>query len=156
MLFKILDLVQPDKVLVFHLRGLSSDIYGYATNLRCFGMLVMAGVNLGQPIHLHCFTGSRVMVQRWLEMFPNTHFGLTAKFQELSQEQTLALRVVPEDRLLIETDSPYLSLSGQGINTPAYAGDVASSFDDRRDISTRETLELTVKNGRRLYRLKTF
>ena len=59
----------------------------------------------------------------------------------------MALRVVPEDRLLIETDSPYLSPSDQGINTPAYVGDVASSLADRRDISIRETLELTVKTG---------
>ena len=27
-------------------------------------------VDRGQLIHLHCFTGSRVMVQRWLEVFP--------------------------------------------------------------------------------------
>ena len=33
---------------MLHLRGLS-DIYGFETNLRCLGMLVMAGVDRGQP-----------------------------------------------------------------------------------------------------------
>ncbi|KAK3086919.1 hypothetical protein FSP39_025393 [Pinctada imbricata] len=152
-LFKVLKYVRPNKVLVLHLRGMPNDIFGYETSLRCLGILVMAGLDRKQPIHLHCFTGSRVMVQRWLEVFPNTYFGFTALVQEFNIEQCYAIRSVPQDKLLVETDSPYLSPTGQAINTPAYIGDVASSLADKLDLSTREVLNLTVENGKRLYKL---
>ena len=47
------------------------------------------------------------MVGRWLTHFPNAYFGFTAAVTSLSDEQIEGLRSIPEDKLLLETDSPY-------------------------------------------------
>ena len=107
-----------------------------------------------QRIHLHCFkfTGRRGNVENWLEKFPNCHIGFTAKVSPFNDPQTEVLRAIPNDRILLETDSPYMPMSlHHGTNTPAYLSDIARMVSHHRCLSLEELLALTVANGHQLY-----
>ena len=70
-------------------------------------LILLEHCGASQPIHLHCF-GSRVS-DGWVAHFPKCYFGFTAAVRHFSGEQTLGLKQVPNNRILVETDSPYLS-----------------------------------------------
>lgn len=61
-------------------------------------------------IHVHCFTSSPAMAERLLAHFPNLCLGFTGivTFKNAQELQTVA-RTTPLDRLLLETDGPYLA-----------------------------------------------
>ena len=77
-----------------------------------------------QVFILHCFTGSFEIPKAWLTQFPNTYFGFTFLASSFAQTQINALKSVPRDRLLVETDAPYIAPSGIRINSPVYLGEV--------------------------------
>ena len=147
---KLLSWSRPEKVLVLHLRGVSD---------RDCSDVLLAGLHYvkkacysNQLIHLHCFTGNQAMVEYWLEDFPNVYFGFTARVTSFNTEQIDGLRAVPTNRLLLETDSPYMPVEGQNrVNTPAYIGDVGEVVARVRGMPLRELLETTLENGIRLY-----
>ena len=104
-LFKrMLSLSRPDKVIVLHLRGATDR---HSTDIFLAGLhYVRKACPFEQPIHLHCFTGTRAVVEDWLEEFPNTYFGFTARVTSFNQEQRDGVRAVPEGRVLLEAGSP--------------------------------------------------
>lgn len=56
---------------------------------------------------------------------------------------------VPEHRLLLETDSPYLSLTSDiQANHPRYLGNVVLIVAGLREMPIAETLAITMENGR--------
>lgn len=57
---------------------------------------------------VHCFTGSRAELERYLTL--DLHIGITGWINDERRGQHLRelVRLVPRDRLLIETDAPYL------------------------------------------------
>jgi TatD DNase family protein len=64
--------------------------------------------------------------------------------------------VIPDDRLLIETDSPYLSpvpYRGRS-NTPGMVALVAQSLGASRGMTPEKAAELFTANGKRFYRIK--
>ena len=149
---KVLTLLTSDRVLILHLRGARQDPTGQDVSADCILMLIEAHVDRMQRIHLHCFKGNREMVGRWLTHFPNAHFGFTAAVTSFSDEQIEGLRSIPEDKLLLETDSPYMRPNGGDTNTPAFLGDVANDIAPFLDLTVRQLLTLTESNARALYR----
>ena len=82
-------------------------------------------------------------------------FGFTAKARRFDKFQEEAVRHVPDNRLLLETDSPYLSpVPGLRINTPSYLGSVADAVARIRGQSIRQVLEVSTMNARMLYWLE--
>ncbi|XP_042904217.1 uncharacterized protein [Parasteatoda tepidariorum] len=59
-------------------------------------------------IHLHCFTDTWEIAQKWLEEFPNLYIGLTnlVTFPSAAEVHEVAKKI-PLSRLLLETDTPY-------------------------------------------------
>lgn len=155
---KVLRFACPGQVLVLHLRSkTSSDCSAYRRGLE----LVEAACGRYQPVHLHCFTGDSGVVATWTYTFPNCHFGFTAAVAGFNESQTGALRTIRPSRLLLETDSPYLSPvtragnnAGRAlINTPIFIGDVAQMIATARGVPVSDILGWTRENGRRLYSL---
>lgn len=146
---RMLTFCHPDKVLVLHLRG-SSTIHSSDVVMAAL-QYVRKACSQDQKIHLHCFTGQASDVESWTEDFPNCYFGFTTRVTSFNGRQQEAVRVVPWNRLLIETDSPYMPGSGNEVNTPAYLGDVARAVAQCRGISIEELLAVTTTNGQRLY-----
>jgi TatD DNase family protein len=103
---------------------------------------------------VHCFTGDPAAARAWLDLglFISVAGIVTFKAAEAIRE---AIRLVPPDRLLLETDSPYLApvpLRGRR-NEPANVVHTAARVAELRGIPLEELAALTSANARRLFRL---
>lgn len=140
------------RVLVLHLRGkrgCSVNTYEVGFN-SC-----RASCGTQQPIHLHCFSGTKDDVEAWLGYFPNTHFGFTGITRHFSREQKEGLKAVPLNRLLLETDSPYLHpVSSKYFNTPAFLGDVGMLVANARAEAHGTIMAHAFENTKRLYKFQ--
>ncbi|KAH3824096.1 hypothetical protein DPMN_125924 [Dreissena polymorpha] len=67
--------------------------------------------------------------------------------------QKSAVREIAVDRLLVETDSPYMRVRGKLHNTPVYVGEVANVVDRIGRVILGEVLRTTAEKSRRLYNL---
>ena len=101
---------------------------------------------------LHCFTGSRKFVEQLLEIGYHIGFSGIITFKNASDIQETA-KSVPDDRLLIETDSPYLAPSPHRgkRNEPAYVQVVAEKMAELRGCSLEALADLTTRNAQRLF-----
>ncbi len=149
-LTELLRFSMPIRPLVLHVRD--TDPYASDLYLRCLKIL-RANVAPTQLIHLHSFGGTPDQVTNWTETFPNTYFSFSGLAVHFDRRQSDALKRVPDDRILIETDSPYLRPMSSGINTPAYLGDVATVVSGLRKCTVDHLLFHSTANARRLYRL---
>jgi len=144
--------VTTNRPLVLHVRGDNSPV-GRQLFERCLDV-VREHCGVGQPIHLHCFSGNARDVAGWLGYFRKCYFGFTKSAQGFSREQILGLKQVPKDRILLETDSPYLCpVSGQ-VNTPRFVGDVGRLVAEKREENWDKLMELCYRNTIRLYKFE--
>jgi TatD DNase family protein len=103
---------------------------------------------------VHCFTGDAAAARAWLELglFISVAGIVTFRAAEAIR---LAVRLVPRDRLLVETDSPYLApvpLRGRR-NEPANVVHTAAQVAALWGVPLEEVAALTTANARRLFRL---
>jgi len=101
---------------------------------------------------LHCFTESWEMAEQALAL--NYYISLSGivTFKNAEQLREVAKKV-PLDRLLVETDSPYLApvpYRGKP-NQPKYVREVAECVAELRGISFEELAEATTENFYRLF-----
>mgnify|MGYP000914157910 CR=1 FL=1 len=110
------------------------------------------GVNGGI---LHCFSGSWEMARQCLSL--GFHISLAGPVTYSNANKLLEIaKLVPLDRLLIETDCPYLTphpFRGKR-NEPAHVRLVAEKIAALRKITLEELAEATTKNGINVYKLK--
>jgi TatD DNase family protein len=103
---------------------------------------------------LHCFTGTWPHAKRALDMGFMISFAGNVTFPKAQQIRDSASRV-PLDRMLIETDSPFLApipFRGKR-NEPAYVKEVARQVGELRGMSTEDVGELTAINFYRFFSL---
>ena len=100
----------------------------------------------------HCFTGSTQLAQYGLELGFMISFSGIVTFKKAEDLRETA-RKVPLNRLLIETDCPYLApIPYRGKrNEPAYVVEVAKCLADVRGVSTEELAEATSHNFAELF-----
>lgn len=104
---------------------------------------------------IHCFTGNYETARKYLDLGFYISFSGIATFKK-SEEIREAAKKIPGERLLIETDSPYLApvpVRGK-TNEPAYVKYVAETIARARGVSFEEIAELTSGNAERLFRLE--
>ncbi len=103
---------------------------------------------------LHCFTGGRALMETALAAGWYISFAGMITFRNFSDAELL--RAVPLDRILVETDSPYLApIPHRGKrNEPAYVRLVAQRAAELRGEDPEEFGAATVRNTRALYRLE--
>ena len=105
---------------------------------------------------LHSFTDSSENLQKALErgLYIGVN-GISTFTKDEVQKKTFDS--IPLDRLLLETDAPFLTpapLRGK-VNEPAYVKLVAEYHADRRGISLEEISDATTTNARTLFQLTT-
>jgi TatD DNase family protein len=102
--------------------------------------------------HVHCFTGTPAMAEQLLSMKFYIGFTGIVSFPKADNVRA-ALRVVPLDRLLIETDSPYLTPQPHRgkRNEPAFVLHVAEAIARVKEVPVAEVLEYSTQNFYRLY-----
>jgi len=101
---------------------------------------------------LHCYTGSLAMALRCLEMGFFISFSGILTFPKSKELRDVA-RKIPSDRLLIETDSPYLApvpYRGRR-NEPVHVVEVARALAQVRETSVESIAEVTTNNYMRLF-----
>lgn len=134
-----------DLPLVIHSRDAFEDTLGILTE------------ELGENDHkgvFHCFSGSWEQAQSCLKRGYYLGFDGPLTFKN-AKKPVRVVEQMPLDRLLIETDCPYLSPEprrGQR-NEPAHLRYVAAKVADLREISVEEAERVTYENGCRLFRL---
>jgi TatD DNase family protein len=135
---------QAGKPLVIHTRSSAAD------TLRVLdeeGGEATGGV-------FHCFTESADVALAAVERGYHLSFSGIVSFKNAQDLRDL-LKLLPLERILIETDSPYLApvpFRGK-TNTPAYVPHVAKAVADALGLAVPELAAITAANTRRLFRL---
>ncbi|XP_003383631.1 PREDICTED: uncharacterized protein LOC100631814 [Amphimedon queenslandica] len=139
------------KPLILHCRDAEEDLYEILCN----------ALPRDWFIHLHCYTGSVEMALKFVDKFPNLYIGLTGHVTQFKFKDARSIaRDFSLDRLLIETDSPYMmpfsmrpgrSLRGLKWTHPPMAVCVAEEIGRLRDCITEEVLTVTRRNAQTLY-----
>lgn len=132
-----------DKALVLHCRDAFDDL---------FALLEQEGPP--ERVVLHCFTGGPEVAARAAAAGYYVSFSGTVTFKN-APEQREACAQVPLDRLVLETDSPFLSphpYRGQP-NRPGRVAVTAGVVAAVRDLPVAELARRTGENARRLFRI---
>ncbi|MBR4173072.1 MAG: TatD family hydrolase [Clostridia bacterium] len=104
---------------------------------------------------MHCYSGSAEMAKELLPMGVYFGFGGTLTFKNAKKVQ-LAAEFVPIDRILLETDCPYLApepLRGTK-NSSLLLHYVAEKLADIKGISVAEVEKITAENAKKMYKIE--
>lgn len=103
---------------------------------------------------IHCFSYAKEMAKEYLDMDYYFGIGGVITFKNAKKLKE-AVQYIPMDRILLETDSPYLSPEphrgerNSSLNLPY----VAEAISELKGISYEEVVEITERNARRLFHL---
>ncbi len=136
--------VAAKKPLVVHTREAEADTLA----------VMRASVPREWPVHVHCFTSSRSLAESLLADFPNLCIGFTGilTFKNAGEVRETA-RIVPLDRLLVETDGPWLAPEPHR-GKPAHPGHiplVLARLAELKGVTAAEMARVTTENAVRLY-----
>ncbi len=104
---------------------------------------------------LHCYSGSPEMLERFAKLGFYFGFGGVTTFKNAKTTKECAT-ICPIDRLLLETDAPYLApvpFRGQ-TNEPAYVPYVLKTIAELRGMDEKELERQTDENFRRLFHVE--
>ena len=138
---------QLDLPFIVHMRDCDEDVVAMLEQARLRGPL--RGV-------MHSFTGTVCTARRCLELGLHISFAGMVTYKKSESLREIA-REVPDDRILIETDSPYLSPHphrGQRPNEPALIVHTAACLAETRRVDLPTFARQTSENARQLFRLE--
>lgn len=104
------------------------------------------------PGIIHCFSGSAEIAREYLKLGYDISFAGPVTFKKAPKLQEAAMEV-PLDRLLIETDSPYLApepVRGRR-NEPTNVRFVAEKLAELKGVTLEELAAKTFENAKRVY-----
>ena len=118
----------------------------FADTMACLGSARV-------PVVLHCFEGGDREVREAKER--GYYVGLAGNVTYKNSETAKVLRLIDEDRILVETDAPYLSpqpVRGTR-NAPKNVVHTASFVAERLGVEDEELAGITTRNARNFYGL---
>ncbi|MFG0263016.1 MAG: TatD family hydrolase [Novipirellula sp. JB048] len=104
---------------------------------------------------MHSFTGDRALAEQCLDLGLHLSFAGMVTFKKSDALREVAA-IVPDDKLLIETDAPYLSpepLRGKRPNEPARVAHTLRCLADLRGVAPQRLAAITTENAQRLFGL---
>ena len=104
---------------------------------------------------LHCYSGSAEMAKEVLNLGMYIGLGGAVTFKNAVKPVEVS-QMIPADRLLLETDCPYMApvpMRGKR-NNSAYIEYVAEKIADIRNVSPQEILDMTAENTRKLFNIE--
>lgn len=135
---------EVNKPLIIHVRDAHED---------AFSIIESSGLPEGGGV-LHCYTGGTKYLEKGLSLGLYISFSGIVTFPN-ADDLREAARLVPEDKLLIETDSPYLTpkpYRGRR-NEPSYLIYVLGEIARAREEEEEEIAILTYENANRFFRI---
>ncbi len=103
---------------------------------------------------IHCYSYAREQAEEYLSMGYYIGIGGVLTFKN-AKKLVEAVQVIPMERILLETDCPYLApdpYRGKR-NNSAYINYVADKLAEIKGISKNEVLEITSDNAKKFYRI---
>jgi TatD DNase family protein len=131
---------------IVHMRDCDEDILVMLREARQRGPL--DGV-------MHSFTGGQAMADECLVMGLYISFAGMVTYKKSAELRAIAA-TVPEDRLLVETDSPYLSpepMRKIKRNEPGHVLHTAACLAEVRGVTLEQLAAVTTRNAKRLFRV---
>lgn len=127
--------------IVVHNRDSENEMLGFIGRMRPAGVM-------------HCFTQGPDYCTKCLDLGMHISFGGNITYKN-SDEVREAVKIVPDDRLLVETDSPYLSpqVVRGTTNHPGHLGYVIEALAGIRGDTAERIAELTAQNAVTLFAL---
>ncbi|MBN1680446.1 MAG: TatD family hydrolase [Anaerolineae bacterium] len=113
---------------------------------------------VNRPGVLHSFSASQTIADRALAIDFYLGFTGPVTFKKADDLRQIAAGV-PDDRILVETDSPYLTphpFRGRRPNTPAHVRFIAARLADLRGLTETAFADLSTANAERLFALPPF
>lgn len=131
-----------NKPLVVHVRDAHAE---------CAAILRDEGVHEGM---IHCFTGDTEAARTYLELGLHLSISGVVTYKKTEALQA-AVRFVPLERLLVETDSPYLApMPHRGKkNEPGHVAETAKKVAELKDLDAEEVALACARNTIRLLKL---
>ena len=107
--------------------------------------------NNTSPVILHSWTGGRKWTKKFIDL--GVYFSISGIVTyETAKDLQLSVKEIPLNRLLLETDTPYLTpspLKGKD-NRPNYIEHTAQKISKLLNVNEKELSEITIKNSRNL------
>lgn len=116
--------------------------------------LITQNLDADVPVIMHCFSGSLEFAKECLKKGFYLALGGVVTFKNAKKMHEVA-KNIPLERLLLETDAPYLTpepYRGKQ-NEPAYVRFVAEKIAEIRGISFDEVAQITTQNARKVFNI---
>lgn len=140
---------ETDSPVTIHVRGDDPDAYGELLDIWLSeGRGELTGV-------LHCYTGTLDFARKALDAGFFVSFSGIVTFKRSEALRDVA-RALPLDRLMVETDAPFLAPEGRRgkRNEPAWVTLVGETLAQLHDVDVEEVADVTSRNARRFYRIE--
>jgi len=138
--------VEVKKPLIVHSRAAEEDTV----------KILKENVPQDWKIHIHCFNDSGPYAKTLLQEFPNLFIGFTGAitFQSAENVRNVIKSTIPLERLLLETDGPYMApapMKKGTIAQPAHIPLVANKIAELKGVTLDEVLTQARKNTKTMY-----
>ncbi len=138
--------IDLDMPLIVHSRNAENETYEILNHFKDKRLKIL----------MHCFTGSRKFAEKLLIL--NSYFsasGIITFKNSIDLQETF--KFLPINKLLIETDSPFLApVPNRGKkNEPSFIKYTAEKLAKLKNISNEELINTTTKNFNNLFSLQT-
>lgn len=129
------------KALVIHDRDSHDDV-----------LSVLLEVGAPEKTIFHCYSGDLEMAKICVDRGYILSFAGTLTFKNAPQLRE-AVKIVPIDQLLVETDAPFLAPTPHrgALNTPAQIANIVRAMADERSVSDAELATALSKNAERIF-----
>lgn len=130
-----------NKALVIHDRDSHEDV-----------LSVLLEVGAPEKTIFHCYSGDLAMAKICVDRGYILSFAGTLTFKN-APELRDAVKIVPADQLLVETDSPFLAPTPHrgALNTPAQIANIVRAMADERNVSDAELAATLSNNAERIF-----
>ena len=135
---------EVDKPIIIHCREAHADV-----------MAILRGFDRVRGVVFHCFTGTESEASEILERGHWLSLTGIVTFKRSESLRRVA-KMVPDDRVMVETDSPYLSpepVRNARPNEPAHLVHTARCIAEQRGTSLDDLTALSAENTRRFFSL---
>ena len=127
--------------LVVHSRDCAADMLALLTEMRA---------HLGRGFLMHCYSHGAQMLPAFAALGAYFSFGGVACFRN-AKNVWESVRACPAERILSETDSPYLSPFRGEKNTPANIPVIVRQLAQLRGEREEELQEIIMENAKRIF-----
>jgi len=129
-------------------------VHSRDAEIETYEILKSEKKNSNLKILIHCFTGSREFAKKLLDI--NCYISVSGIITfKRSTELAETVSLIPIDRLLVETDSPYLApLPYRGkFNEPSYIIHTVEKLSQIKNVSKEHVMSCTTQNFKKLFDL---